>query len=44
MRKMCGMAIEELRKDMYTYIQQLGATGLQPKFFFGLLDNMESMA
>ena len=44
MRKMCGMVIEEKRKDMEMYIQQLGATGLPPKFFFGLLDNMEYMA
>lgn len=44
MRKMCGMVIEENRQDMYMYIQQLGATGLPPKFFFGLLDNMENMA
>jgi len=44
LRKMCGMVIEENRKGLLTYIQQLGTTGLPPKFFFGLLDNMENMA
>lgn len=44
MRKMCGMVIEENRQAMFMYIQQLGGTGLPPKFFFGLLDNMENMA
>jgi len=44
LRKMCGTVIEDIRKDMMTYIQQLGATGLPPTFFFGLLDNMENMA
>ena len=41
---MCGTVIENTRQDMMTYIQQLGATGLPPTFFFGLLDNMENMA
>lgn len=44
LRKMCGMVIEGNRKEMYSYIQQFGANGLSTKFFFGLLDNMESMA
>ena len=41
---MCGTAIEDIRSDMVTYIQQLGPTGLPPNFFYGLLDNMENMA
>ena len=44
LRKICGMVIEENRKSLLTYIQQLGKTGLTPKFFFGLMDNMENMA
>jgi len=44
LRKMCGTAIEDIRSDMVTYIQQLGPTGLPPNFFYGLLDNMENMA